>query len=128
MGRSLINAQLTISDLDGRGIQIVSLREGFDNRTPSGRLQMQMVQAFAEYELESICERIKAGLVRARSQGKRLGRKPRIHPKSAAFDVVTDLTISGSQAAQLLGVGKETVNRIRRRLRTDPQTPSHAAP
>ena len=36
------------------GFEYVSLREGFDNRTPSGRLQMQIVLAFAEYELESI--------------------------------------------------------------------------
>jgi DNA invertase Pin-like site-specific DNA recombinase len=75
LGRSLLNALITIADLDARGIQIVSLREGFDNRTPAGRLQMQIVLAFAEYELESIRERIKAGLARARGQGRRLGRK-----------------------------------------------------
>ena len=122
LGRSLINALLTIADLDARGIQVVSLREGFDNRTPSGRLQMQIVLAFAEYELESIRERIKAGLVRARSQGKRLGRRPRIHPKSAAFEnVVLDLSISGREAARRLNVAPDTVNRLRRRLRQDDQ-------
>lgn len=106
LGRSLINALLTIADLDARGIQIVSLREGFDNRTPAGRLQMQIVLAFAEYELESIRERIKAGLARARSQGQRLGRRPTIHPKSAGQDVIADLSLSGTQAAHRLGVSK----------------------
>lgn len=130
LGRSLLSALLTIADLDARGIQIVSLREGFDNRTPSGRLQMQIVLAFAEYELESIRERIKAGLARARSQGQRLGRKPAIHPMSAGHDLIADFSLSGAAVARRLGVAKETVNRIRREMRKagDQQSPASQAP
>lgn len=116
LGRSLLNALVTIADLDARGIHIVSLREGFDNQTPAGRLQMQIVLAFAEYELESIRERIKAGLTRAKAQGVRLGRKALIHPKSAAYAVVSDRSRSGGDVAKQLGISKETVNRMRRQL------------
>jgi DNA invertase Pin-like site-specific DNA recombinase len=119
LGRSLINALLTIADLDARGIQIVSLREGFDNRTPSGRLQMQIVLAFAEYELESIRERIKAGISRARAQGTKLGRRPSLHAKSAGHAVIADLTLSGAEVARRLNISKATVNGIRRQRRKD---------
>jgi DNA invertase Pin-like site-specific DNA recombinase len=130
LGRSLINALLTIADLDARGVQIVSLREGFDNRTPSGRLQMQIVLAFAEYELESIRERIKAGISRARAQGTKLGRRPVIHPKSAAYDLVADLRLSGAEVARRVGSSKATVNALRRSLRqqADPRTPEVTHP
>ncbi len=116
LGRSLLHALLTIADLDARGVQIVSLREGFDNRTPAGRLQMQIVLAFAEYELESIRERIKAGLSRAKAQGTVLGRKPAIHPASAAHALIADRALSGAVVAKQLGVSKETINRMRRRV------------
>jgi DNA invertase Pin-like site-specific DNA recombinase len=128
LGRSLINALLTIADLDARGIQIVSLREGFDNRTPSGRLQMQIVLAFAEYELESIRERIKAGISRARAQGTRLGRRPAIHPKSIGHDLIADLTLSGAEVARRLNISKSTVNGIRRQAKRRPEIPLAAVP
>jgi DNA invertase Pin-like site-specific DNA recombinase len=115
LGRSLINALLTIADLDARGVQIISLREGFDNRTPSGRLQMQIVLAFAEYELESIRERIKAGLTRAKAQGTVLGRRPAIHARSASHALIADRTVSSARLARQLGISKATVNRMRQR-------------
>jgi len=116
LGRSLLNALVTIADLDARGVQIVSLREGFDNQTPAGRLQMQIVLAFAEYELESIRERIKAGLSRAKAQGTTLGRRPAIHAKSLGQALIADRSLSGAVVGQRLGVSKETVNRMRRKL------------
>jgi DNA invertase Pin-like site-specific DNA recombinase len=130
LGRSLLNALITIADFDARGIQIVSLREGFDTKTPAGRLQMQIVLAFAEYELESIRERIKAGLSRARSQGTQLGRRRAIHPKSAAHDLVADASLSGAEVARRLGISKATVNNLRRdqRNRTGQQSPSTVKP
>lgn len=129
LGRSLINALVAIAELDAHGVQIVSLKEGFDTKTPSGRLQMQLILAFAEYELESIRERIKAGISRARAQGTRLGRRPAIHPKSAAYAVVADLALSGAEVARRLNISKATVNTMRRQMRNDAgqQSPPAAA-
>ena len=53
--------------------------EGIDATTPAGKLQMHILGAIAEFERERIAERVKAGLQRARAQGKRLGR-PRKPP------------------------------------------------
>jgi hypothetical protein len=52
---------------------------GLDTTTPAGKAMFQMLGVFAEFERTMIAERIRAGLARARSEGKRLGR-PRIAP------------------------------------------------
>ena len=71
--RHLVNA---IAELESRGIAFVSLRDNVDMGTPSGRLQMQIIGAMAEFERSLIAERVKAGLQHARRQGTRLGRPP----------------------------------------------------
>jgi DNA invertase Pin-like site-specific DNA recombinase len=115
-GRSLRHIVTALDELHARGVSFVSLGEGIDLSTPAGKLQLHILAALAEFERGRIKERIHAGLSRARAQGKRLGRKPRIHRKSAAFDVVSDLSISGREAARRLRVSPETVNRMRREL------------
>jgi DNA invertase Pin-like site-specific DNA recombinase len=116
-GRSLRHIVTALDELHARGISFVSLGEGIDLSTPAGKLQLHILAALAEFERGRIKERIHAGLTRARAEGKRLGRKPRIHHKSAAFDVVSDFSISAREAARRLRVAPETINRIRRTLR-----------
>ncbi len=58
------------------GIELVSLREGFETKTATGRHLMNFLASFAEFELALIRERINDGLARARAEGKRLGRPP----------------------------------------------------
>ena len=47
-----------------------SLTEAIDTRTPAGRMMMQMVESFAEFEREMLRERTRAGLQAARKQGR----------------------------------------------------------
>ena len=125
-GRSLRHIVTALDELHARGIAFISLGEGIDLSTPAGRLQLHILSALAEFERARIQERIHAGIARARAQGKRLGRKPRIHPKSVAFEtVVLNFALSGREAAKRLGVAAETVNRLRRehRRRGDQQSP-----
>ena len=79
-----------------------SLAEGIDATTPAGRLQLHILGAIAEFERARIAERVRAGLARARAQGKTLGR-PR---KSTRVTVPHGLTVRG--AAQAWGVSKST--------------------
>ena len=44
--------------------------------TPAGKALFQMMGVFAEFERSIIQERVRAGLRRAKSEGKRLGRPP----------------------------------------------------
>ena len=88
------------------GWPFVSLAEGIDATTPAGRLQLHVLGAIAEFERARIAERVKAGLARARKQGKRLGR-PRV--SNAATTLPKGLTVR--QAAETWGVSKSTAAR-----------------
>jgi DNA invertase Pin-like site-specific DNA recombinase len=50
--------------------------KAYPHHTPAGKAMFQMMGVFAEFERAMIAERVKSGLSRARSQGKRLGRRP----------------------------------------------------
>jgi len=93
------------------GVAFVSLAEGIDATTPAGRLQMHLLAAIAEFERERIRERVLAGLQRAKSQGKRLGRPVARVPIELVAAVAT---LSVSAAAGQLGVSPSTVKRWRR--------------
>ena len=54
----------------------VSLRENLDTGGPLGRAVIVIVSAVAELERNLIIERVRAGLRRARLEGRQLGRKP----------------------------------------------------
>jgi len=69
-GRSLRHLVTAISELDAVRVAFVSLRDGFDLTTPSGRLQFHIVAAMAEFERELIRERTRAGISNARAKGK----------------------------------------------------------
>jgi DNA invertase Pin-like site-specific DNA recombinase len=77
LGRSLKHLVGLLDDLHAMGVGIISLREGLDWTTPSGRLQAQLLAMIAEFERARLRERVLAGLARARRDGKRLGRPPR---------------------------------------------------
>ena len=73
-GRSLKHLVLSLADLESLGIAFVSLRDGFDLSTPSGRLMFQIIGAMGEFERNLIRERVKAGMAHARAKGRKLGR------------------------------------------------------
>lgn len=58
-----------------------SLTEAIDTTTPAGRMMMQMVGAFAEFERVMLKERTKAGLDSARKDGRIGGRRPKLKPQ-----------------------------------------------
>src|SRR6266516_734003 len=74
LGRNLRHLVTLIEELQSLGIAFVSLGEGIDCTTPAGKLQLHILAALAEFERGRIRERVCAGLQRARTQGKRLGR------------------------------------------------------
>jgi len=105
LGRNLRHLVTLIDELTAVGVGFASLGEGIDTQTPSGRLQLHILAALAEFEKERIRERVLAGLARARAQGTRLGR-PR---KSPATIVVPGG--SGREAAKAWGCSKSTAAR-----------------
>ena len=62
LGRSMRHLAALLGELDDRGVRLVSVAEGFDSQTPSGRLQRNILGSFAEFEREQIRERTMSGV------------------------------------------------------------------
>jgi DNA invertase Pin-like site-specific DNA recombinase len=84
-GRSLKHLVMSLADLESLGIAFVSLRDGFDLSTPSGRLMFQIIGAMGEFERNLIRERVKAGMAHAKAKGHKLGRS-RLHVDMKAVE------------------------------------------
>jgi putative DNA-invertase from lambdoid prophage Rac len=117
LGRNLRHLVTLIDELTAFGIGFASLGEGIDTQTPSGRLQLHILAALAEFERERIRERVLAGLQRARTQGKRLGR-PKGAPPVERLQRVSSLSVD--DAAESLGVSRSTLKRWRRQVQQSP--------
>ena len=116
--RSVKDMHDTLSAWDVLGIKFTSIRESFDTSTAVGRLMLNLLASVAEFELELIRERVKAGMDRARRQGKRIGR-PRVAERrgfnrrfGAILERLNDGEISRRKAAKELGVGYATLKRL----------------
>ena len=67
--------------MEEAGAGFRSLTEAIDTTTPAGRMMMQMVGAFAEFERAMLKERTKAGLDAAREEGCVGGHRPKLTPQ-----------------------------------------------
>jgi len=91
-----------------------SLTESIDTTTPAGRMMMQVVGSFAEFEREMIRERTKAGLQAARNEGRIGGRKPKLR-ENQRKDIIENVLSgrkSGAQMARLYDISEATVSRL----------------
>src|SRR5207249_6546589 len=76
-GRSVRHLVETLELFRHLGVELVSLREQIDTGSPLGQAVFTIIAAIAQLERSLIAERVRAGLRRARGEGKRLGR-PRV--------------------------------------------------
>ena len=116
--RSVKHMHDTLSAWEMVGVSFKSQREQFDTSTPYGRLLLNLLASLAEFELEMIRERVKAGMDRARRQGKRIGR-PRVSDRrgfkarfGAILERLADGSLSRRRAANELGIGYATLKRL----------------
>src|ERR1700680_968010 len=91
-----------------------SLAEAIDTTTAPGRMMMQMVGAFAEFERALLRERTMAGLDAARKRGRIGGRRPKLRPQQQEEIVamVSKGTKTAADAARLFNVHPATVSRL----------------
>lgn len=112
LGRSLMHLITLLDEIRGKGIDLYLHQQGLDTATPSGKALFQMCGVFAEFERAMIRERVRAGLTRAKAEGKRLGRPP----VSAIIETrVRALRRKGKgmiAIAREIGCGVGTVQRI----------------
>ena len=113
LSRSLKDLLLILDKIDKAGAGFRSLTENIDSTTASGRMMMQMLGAFAEFERAMVRERTQAGLRSARAQGRHSGRQPKLSPQQKT-EVLTMLTAGRSAAdiARLFRVHRATISRV----------------
>jgi DNA invertase Pin-like site-specific DNA recombinase len=120
LSRSLKDLLAIMDRINKSGAGFKSLTEAIDTTTPAGRMMMQMVGAFAEFEREMIRERTKAGLDAARKEGRIGGRRPKLRQdqrKDIADNVLSGRK-SGADMARLYNISEATVSRIVAKHRT----------
>ena len=76
LARSLVHMAKLGEEFEALNVELISLREGIDTSTPTGRAMFGMCGVFAQLEADLIKDRTIAGLKAARARGQTLGRKP----------------------------------------------------
>lgn len=118
IGRSMIDVITTVNALLGRGVAVRSVADGIDPSTREGRLMLNLMATFAEYERELIQERVQAGVDAAKARGVRFGRPaPDVAKVALNLRTVQHLVenegLGVVEAAQTVGWSKATYYRHR---------------
>jgi DNA invertase Pin-like site-specific DNA recombinase len=120
LSRSLKDLLHLMERIEAAGAGFRSLTEAIDTTTPAGRMMMQMVGAFAEFERAMIRERTSAGLAQARAEGRIGGRRRKLGDKQRAE--IAESVLSGrktaAEMARIYNVSQPTVSRIVSERRT----------
>jgi DNA invertase Pin-like site-specific DNA recombinase len=96
------------------GIDLFLHQQGLDTTTPAGKAMFQMMGVFAEFERAMIQERVRAGLARAKDEGKRLGRPPIASELQKRILDARAGGLSVRKTAARFGIDPSTVQRLSR--------------
>ncbi len=115
LGRNAMDVRATVEALAGMGVRVHCLAlGGADLTSPAGKMTMGVINAVAEFERDLLIERTQAGLARAKSEGKTLGR-----PQSLGVEQVQSVRArlaSGEAVAALaraFTTSRQTIMRVR---------------
>jgi DNA invertase Pin-like site-specific DNA recombinase len=111
LARSTKHLLQTIDELNGMGIQFLSQREAIDTEGPLGRAIIVIVSAMAELERCILIERVRAGMARARAEGKTLGRA-RLDVDREQIVIDRRSGMSLTQVAKKHGISRASVCRL----------------
>lgn len=127
-GRSVRHLVGTLELFRHLNVEFISVREQIDSGSPLGQAVFTIVAAIAQLERSLIVERVKAGLRRARAEGKQLGR-PRLLVDERRLENIIAQKLPVRTAAKLLGVSPSSYVRLvrsRTERGTDAWNATHA--
>lgn len=115
LGRSTKDLLNLVDYFNDRGVQLISLKENIDTKTPTGKLLLTVLSALSQFERDLIVQRTSEGLQAARARGK-IGGRPKIDPKTLdkAIKLYQSQTHSVSEITSLTGVSQSTLYRALR--------------
>jgi DNA invertase Pin-like site-specific DNA recombinase len=114
LSRSLKDVLALMEKVQHVGAGFHSLTEAIDTTSPGGRMMMQIVGAFAEFERAMLRERTRSGLDAARKEGRIGGRRPKLkmNQEREIVLLVNSGQRTGADAARLFNVHPATVSRL----------------
>lgn len=121
LSRSLQDVLLLMEKIQKAQAGFLSLTEAIETTSPAGRMMMQMVSVFAEFERAMLRERTQNGLHAARQQGRLGGRRPKLteHQKREVIQLVRNGHKTPADTARLFDVHPSTISRL---LRQQPES------
>jgi len=115
LARSITHLWLVVETLEAKGVGLVILNLGGDRvntSSASGRLMLSVFGAVAAFERELLLERQRAGIEKAKSEGKYRGRKPTARAKADEVRRLKGEGVSPTEIAGRLGIGRASVYRV----------------
>jgi DNA invertase Pin-like site-specific DNA recombinase len=113
--RSVAHMAQTVEQLRRWGVGLRSYSEPWldtSGTSPVGDLMLNILASFAQFERSLIAERVKAGMARAKKQGKHVGRPTKLNGNLDALRPAIEAgTLSRSAAARRLGVTLSAVSK-----------------
>ena len=106
-----------LKEFHSLGVDFISFQENIDTTTPQGELVFTIMASIAQFESSLIGERTKAGMERARAQGKRTSRP--LIPEATKREIVTRAKkgISINKIRKELGIGYGTAYKYVKEVR-----------
>src|SRR5512142_1383646 len=104
--QALVNA---LTEFKVPGVDFISYQENVDTTTPQRELVFGMMASLAQFESSLIGERVRAGMARARAQGKLVSRPPIADEVKGQIETLWTQGRSMNAISQQLGIGYGTV-------------------
>ena len=106
--RSVLDMSVTLQALAARGVRFAAATQDLDTGTATGKLLVNLLGSFGEFERDIASERIKEGISRARAQGRRLGRPRRPYSDKRVAEMVEKHGVRGAAAMLMLAPSMRT--------------------
>jgi len=97
-----------LKEFQSLGVDFISYQENIDTTTPQGEMIFTVIASLAQCESTLMRERVKAGMVRAKAQGKRISRSPMAKGIQVRITALHAQGISLHQMSKQLGIGYGT--------------------
>jgi DNA invertase Pin-like site-specific DNA recombinase len=100
------------SKLKAKGVELQVLAMNLDTATPTGKLMLNLMGSFAEFEREIMLERQREGVAKAKAEGKYRGQVPTAQRKAAEVVQLRTQGVKPEEIAKNLEISRTSVFRV----------------
>lgn len=117
--QALVNA---LKEFQSLGVDFVSYQENIDTTTAQGELIFNIMASLAQFESNLISQRVKAGMARAKAQGKRISRPPISKAKQEEIKKLYEQKYSIRKISKQVGISYGSAWNYVQQLKNDKNT------